>query len=133
MWDDDFDAFDQPIDDGEAFNNTLVIAGENLVDELLQRRAAQLAHLSEADFVSLFDLARTIVDEWLPPSCLAELWHRACWWYHEHRKEKEPRISAKICEKVMQEVLPAWYKIVQAEEGRQRQEKKAKPKKRRMR
>ena len=124
MWDDDFD--DKHSFDGEAFSNTIVWAGEKLIRELLDRRAKYWPGMAEKDFVLLFDMVREVFVEWLGPEAMCELWESACYSYWEDRKEKEPKVKLKACERLMQESLPEWHKIVCEEKERKRKEKKRK-------
>lgn len=118
----DWDEEPQGFCEQEAFNNTFLYVGEKTIHFLFDNRSRYWPALDDSAFLPILDMVRQVLDQFLFPDHLAELWDYACWVYHEYRKESMPRITGKKCELEMQQSLPNWYKVVS--EARQAKGKK---------
>ena len=106
----DDDDFDQ-IDEGEAFNNTLIHIGQGMIGHLFRYWNKRWPTIPDGDFLPVLDGVRTWVGGLLGPEQLKELWDWVCWEYEAHCQAKDPKAKSRACEAVLQQYLPEWHRI----------------------
>ena len=105
-FDDDFEDYD----DGEAFDNIVIHIGQGIIDHLLAHRAKKWPAMDDRDFLPVLDTVRTVLNEFLSPNGLKELWDYACWRYFEDCQERDPGAKQRVCDALLAECLPEWHR-----------------------